>query len=316
MPFIFDRSFNIANVVMQLLHKQEHKTCYLFVFHFHRMMEGSRIDETNPAPKRHKRKNVLSKLAANNPGIERQTSVEEHHQLAKDLERQNLNGSYNSTGFSALREESGAASAGRSHRGEDRGSTSRKKLPPHPRRHDIESKAEKRSHDSNMDSSDSDIGSSKHHIAKRHSQSKLVDGDRHDTSSTSSHHQTRKDFGLNSNSDNNQMDTDSDVSADVRKENYGSTDHVSGYRNIRRSRRSEGGEEEEEEKDFVPELNQNYSTKNSNLHPTMANSSDFRSRSDWTSVYESTLSEAGGSERSFSSTSVLSLLTTEKARQR
>lgn len=275
-------------------------------------MEG-RVDEHNTVSKRHKRKTVLSKLAANNSEVERQASLEEQLQLAKDLERQNLNGSYNSTGLSALKESS-AAAASKSHRGEDRGSNGRKKVPPHPRRHDLEAKAEKRSRDSNMDSSDSDIGSSKHHVAKRHSQSKLVDSDRHDASSSLMHHQVAKDFGLNVNNDNIRMDTDSELSDDVRKGN-----HISSYRNSSRNRKSDEVEDEEEEKDFVPELNQNYSTKNSNLQPVMANSADFKSqtRSDWTLSFETTtLSETGGSDRSFGSTSALSLLTTEKARQR
>lgn len=277
-------------------------------------MEG-RIDEYNTAPKRHKRKTVLSKLAAHNPEIERQTSLEEQLQLAKDLERQNLNGSYNSAGFSALKESS-AAAASKSYRGEDRGSNNHKKLPAHPRRHDLEAKAEKRSRDANMDSSDSDVGSSKHHVAKRHSQSKLVDSDRYVASSSVTHRQVAKDSELNVNSGNNHMDTDSDVSDDIRKENN-DTDHVSSYRNSSRTHVSVRGEDEEEEKkDFVPELNQNYSIKNSNLQPVMANSADFKNRSDWTSGFEGTLSEAGGSEKSFGSTSVLSLLTTEKARQR
>lgn len=276
-------------------------------------MEG-RVDENNTEPKRHKRKTVLSKLAASNTEIERQKSLEEQLQLAKDLERQNLNGSYNSTGYGALKESSVAA-VSKPYHGEERGSNSRKKLPLHSRRHDLEAKAEKRSRDANMDSSDSDIGSSRHHVAKRHSQSKLIDSDRYDESSTTMHHLVAKNYGLNINSGNNQMDTDSDASDDIRKEKY-STDQTSGYRNSRRNRKSDGEEDDEEEKDFVPELNQNYSTKNSNLQPVMANSADFKNRSDCTSVFEATLSEAGGSEKSFGSTSVLSALTTEKARQR
>lgn len=297
-------------LLRSLLRRQEHKHATFFLFYFNRKMEG-RVDENNTASKRHKRKTVLSKLAASNTEIERQKSLEEQLQLAKDLERQNLNGSYNSTGYGALKESS-AAAVSKPHRGEDRGSNSRKKLPPHPRRHDLEAKAEKRSRDANMDSSDSDIGSSRHHVAKRHSQSKLIDSDRYDESSSPMHHLVAKNYGLNVNSGNNQMDTDSDTSDDIRKEKY-STDQSSSHRNSHRNRKSDG---EEEEKDFVPELNQNYSIKNSNLQPTMANSADFKNRSDWSSVFEATVSEAGGSEKSFGSTSVLSMLTTEKARQR
>lgn len=278
-------------------------------------MESTREDVDVPKrTEKHKRKTILSKLANAN---------EDQLQLAKDLERQKLDSSFDTSGLKNLKLNSSTLH----HRDNNR--TSHSSPRKSSSRSDLEGKGGKRSRKFDRDS-DSDTDQRGYMASKRHSMSRLSTDDEEEDldlnrarSISSGRHDSSKGVnGAGQNVSIGRMKNDVEAALsppgafqNKRREFHGDlSDSVKkpGHRH------DDYDEDSDEKMDTVTELTRAKSGHNSSFHPTAAASTDFKMRQDYpqASGLDAAFSDTGASDRSFASTGILSLITTEKTRQR
>lgn len=284
-------------------------------------MDSTREDiEVPKRTEKLKRKTILSKLANANV---------DQLQLAKDLERQRLDSSNDATGLKNLKVNSGP-----SHHRDDKTSHSSPRRSSS--RSDLEGKGGKRSRKFDWDS-DSETEQSGYLASKRHSMSRLsTDDDEEDDlesnrarslssrrlrdpSKSVKNGSGRNVFvGSGRMNDDVEATTSSDAFRNKHREFRGSFRDDDGVKISDRRHDDDDDEDSNEKMDTVPELTRAQSGHNSGFHPIAAASTDFKMRQDFPPVsgLEAPFSDAGASDRSFASTGFLSLITTEKTRQR